>query len=291
MSSASYKALCFIPTPSQCSGAMRILSCTFFLLFLPVTLANLSPLSDPVCAHGNIPLENHYLGNPSDLVEIFGDFRMIARTINDICLGFNPELPNARCTCDKLTYETTCPGASTWTLDQWQIIAEQLCQKVCTCDPKFYKDYTDDEQDMESLKATSDTGLMDPSERKSFLDWTLRDVGRYLRGKCRWRCTGPQNCRQAHKACRRTPTTCKVHRKANGASFSSGLCVPRTMSIFEASAYKGLMPREDSETPPAIALESCACNQTYVSHACCESTDGVIWEEPHRKLGILEEKI
>ncbi|KAI9681250.1 MAG: hypothetical protein M1817_002532 [Caeruleum heppii] len=32
---------------------------------------------------------------------------------------------------------------------------------------------------------------------------------------------------------------------------------------------------------------ACPCNQTYVSYACCESDSGIIYEEPHKKLGEL----
>ncbi|KAI9757588.1 MAG: hypothetical protein M4579_003400 [Chaenotheca gracillima] len=31
----------------------------------------------------------------------------------------------------------------------------------------------------------------------------------------------------------------------------------------------------------------CPCNSTYVSHACCGATDGLVWEGPQAKLGEL----
>ena len=34
-------------------------------------------------------------------------------------------------------------------------------------------------------------------------------------------------------------------------------------------------------------LDACACNTTYVSHACCKSSDGRVWEHPSKKLGRL----
>ena len=33
--------------------------------------------------------------------------------------------------------------------------------------------------------------------------------------------------------------------------------------------------------------EPCACNTTYVSHGCCDSEDGRVWEAPEAKLGEL----
>ncbi|KAI9726094.1 MAG: hypothetical protein M1828_002102 [Chrysothrix sp. TS-e1954] len=35
------------------------------------------------------------------------------------------------------------------------------------------------------------------------------------------------------------------------------------------------------ESPP------CPCNETYVSHACCDARQGMVWEAPHLKLGEL----
>jgi hypothetical protein len=34
--------------------------------------------------------------------------------------------------------------------------------------------------------------------------------------------------------------------------------------------------------------EGCLCNSTYISHACCEASDGLVFEPPHLKLGELE---
>lgn len=31
----------------------------------------------------------------------------------------------------------------------------------------------------------------------------------------------------------------------------------------------------------------CPCNSTYVSHSCCDSKTGLVWEEPHQRLGEL----
>ena len=35
-------------------------------------------------------------------------------------------------------------------------------------------------------------------------------------------------------------------------------------------------------------MRPCPCNATYVSQACCAAADGLVWEEPHFKLGELE---
>ncbi|KAI9892201.1 MAG: hypothetical protein M1814_001660 [Vezdaea aestivalis] len=32
----------------------------------------------------------------------------------------------------------------------------------------------------------------------------------------------------------------------------------------------------------------CPCNRTYVSHSCCESESGLVWEPPHYKMGQLD---
>jgi hypothetical protein len=34
--------------------------------------------------------------------------------------------------------------------------------------------------------------------------------------------------------------------------------------------------------------EPCACNSTYVSAACCQSDDGMVWESAEMKLGELQ---
>ena len=257
-------------------------------LLLPVTFSHvLLPLTDPVCANGDVSLQFYYLGDYPLLVRLLG-WDIIGRTINQICLGHGDELPDAQCTCDKSSYRTTCLGAEEWTPDQRQMIVERLCQKVCHCNPLVYNDFSADEDDLNSLDAASDTGLMYGSMRKSFPFRTLQDVGKFLKGKCKWRCTGPRNCIERQKSCAHIATVCRVQETANGIFSSSGLCVPPTMSISRASAYKGLVPREDSEKT-AVVFESCACNRTYVSHACCESSDGFVWEERQAKLGEMME--
>ncbi|KAI9725325.1 MAG: hypothetical protein M1828_003340 [Chrysothrix sp. TS-e1954] len=42
--------------------------------------------------------------------------------------------------------------------------------------------------------------------------------------------------------------------------------------------------KRDEEVP-------CPCNGTYVSHACCDSRDGLVWEAPELKLGELVEEL
>ena len=32
----------------------------------------------------------------------------------------------------------------------------------------------------------------------------------------------------------------------------------------------------------------CACNGTYVSHGCCTTLDGIIWEEPRLQIGLMD---
>ena len=33
---------------------------------------------------------------------------------------------------------------------------------------------------------------------------------------------------------------------------------------------------------------ACSCNSTYVSHSCCTSRNGLVWEDPEMKLGVMD---
>ena len=39
------------------------------------------------------------------------------------------------------------------------------------------------------------------------------------------------------------------------------------------------------ELEPLEAGGYCACNVTYISSACCESSTGTVWESPEMKIG------
>jgi hypothetical protein len=60
----------------------------------------------------------------------------------------------------------------------------------------------------------------------------------------------------------------------------SPLAISGGISTIEES---GLLPRELEEPIPS----PCPCNTTYVSQACCDGHDGMIWEAPELKLGEL----
>ncbi|KAI9682253.1 MAG: hypothetical protein M1817_000307 [Caeruleum heppii] len=71
--------------------------------------------------------------------------------------------------------------------------------------------------------------------------------------------------------------------------FPSALCLLLTQAVtsgrrpYRVNPVNAVGGRSLSgNSPPA-----CACNQTYVSHACCNSVDGMIWEAPGRRLGRL----
>ena len=49
---------------------------------------------------------------------------------------------------------------------------------------------------------------------------------------------------------------------------------------YTAACMQSLVSIRDEPVP-------CPCNETYVSHGCCGSFDGMIWEEPGMKLGEL----
>jgi hypothetical protein len=39
---------------------------------------------------------------------------------------------------------------------------------------------------------------------------------------------------------------------------------------------------------PITTATACPCNTTYVSQACCDTTDGLVWESPDKYLGQLD---
>ncbi|KAI9676494.1 MAG: hypothetical protein M1817_000652 [Caeruleum heppii] len=109
-------------------------------------------------------------------------------------------------------------------------------------------------------------------------------------GQCGASCTGVAECRSPGAGVR---CTCKVPnwREAVTAGldpvFPTALCIAlATQMVNPVPAPPGLGRREVLEDDEAMA---CACNATYVSHSCCGSEDGMIWEDPGLKLGRMAE--
>ncbi|KAI9673214.1 MAG: hypothetical protein M1817_003077 [Caeruleum heppii] len=75
--------------------------------------------------------------------------------------------------------------------------------------------------------------------------------------------------------------------------FPKALCILVSQAL--ASGIKGGKPglkrREDQPVEEGATKErdilACACNATYVSAGCCESAEGMVWEDPELKLGRL----
>ncbi|KAI9673855.1 MAG: hypothetical protein M1817_002061 [Caeruleum heppii] len=68
--------------------------------------------------------------------------------------------------------------------------------------------------------------------------------------------------------------------------FPQAACLLATLAVAKAKPRIG--GRRRGVQPDALASSiACACNQTYVSRACCEKVDGLVWEAPGMKLGRL----
>ena len=99
-------------------------------------------------------------------------------------------------------------------------------------------------------------------------------------------CAGPGSSNKCSDGCR-----CQI----DGQSVNPAQFNPNQLTAFCVDAYtfsqlnrghRRKHPRNlggtlDGQRP------YCPCNVTYVSHACCESNDGLVWEVSHMKVGEL----
>ncbi|KAI9720511.1 MAG: hypothetical protein M1828_005682 [Chrysothrix sp. TS-e1954] len=91
-------------------------------------------------------------------------------------------------------------------------------------------------------------------------------------GSCNGTCTAGQDCGAQADTC-----ICKV---------VSSTYIPRLgIEKYLAECSLPLLGKRDMETIEA----PCPCNTSYVSHACCDTRDGWVWESEDRKLGELLE--
>lgn len=44
-------------------------------------------------------------------------------------------------------------------------------------------------------------------------------------------------------------------------------------------------------TMSVVHARPCLCNSTYISEACCDAADGLVYEPPHFELLPLEEEL
>ncbi|KAI9893723.1 MAG: hypothetical protein M1814_005939 [Vezdaea aestivalis] len=73
---------------------------------------------------------------------------------------------------------------------------------------------------------------------------------------------------------------------ARGLSLVTGVFLAATCQLLGSGSSQGLLGGRSVQ-----AEEShCVCNSTYVSAACCQATDGLVWEAPNFKMGILLEQ-
>ena len=63
----------------------------------------------------------------------------------------------------------------------------------------------------------------------------------------------------------------------------AGLYVPWKCGMFDHLGKRELVKS-------AVGEVACACNQTYVSEACCRVRDGLVWEGKEMWLGVLGEE-
>ncbi|KAI9680095.1 MAG: hypothetical protein M1817_005111 [Caeruleum heppii] len=109
--------------------------------------------------------------------------------------------------------------------------------------------------------------------------------------QCGTTCISNQSCRGdgSPKGCRCVAATLD-DAKAQGLDpvFPSALCLVTTFVAANAAAKVKPLGGRSAEGLPPLA---CACNQTYVSQACCGSPDGMIWEAPAMRLGKLADSV
>lgn len=96
---------------------------------------------------------------------------------------------------------------------------------------------------------------------------------------CGGNCTGQADCSTEEGE---TSCGCIATSSMMGASLSdvvySASCQASQSTIAGGGRGGG---RRDLEGMP------CPCNASYVSHTCCSANDGLVWEAPEAKLGVL----
>ena len=107
-----------------------------------------------------------------------------------------------------------------------------------------------------------------------------------------------------YNSCSSNSCECRAVRTFSaGEHFYKGIClksdITNLVGVFLLSAggfgtggsvinsLGGKIKREEQEVK--WELMGCPCNTTYVSEACCSAPEGLVWEAPELKLGILSE--
>jgi hypothetical protein len=85
---------------------------------------------------------------------------------------------------------------------------------------------------------------------------------------CGFGCTSFSDCTEYEQVPGCDGLVCQPTEASAGAYFAIGSCV-------------GLGRKRDTSM-------ACSCNSTYVSHSCCGSRNGLVWEDPELKLGIMD---
>ncbi|KAI9675033.1 MAG: hypothetical protein M1817_001439 [Caeruleum heppii] len=106
-------------------------------------------------------------------------------------------------------------------------------------------------------------------------------------GTCGGRCTNVKDCGpgDSDTACTcRIPNWVEIIKAGLDPVFPLAICF---------TVAKQMAAAHHSRDIGNVSMESapCPCNATYISHGCCSSSDGMIWEDEGQKLGRLVETL
>lgn len=281
---------------------------SLFTIFIPITIAVYHRRYDaPVCIDGDVQLRTFfdppgaYPETPrAELTYVTqrGPPNFLSYTRNSLCLPPGTNSPpglDCKCTGEGDFIHTSCSQPEGWGMAQY-LLAYDECVGHCVCDEADTRQYRDGRnsgkyQDLvakdAALRKKKGRSHQNPGT-KSPLDYTLRDVGKYIAGKCKWRCSKMEHCAGAFPVHGCDRGVCNVKELGPGLYSSDGLCAPKSLNIWITTlglASGGFLGKRDFES---IGMGPCACNATYVSRSCCDSREGLVWESPDAKLGILQ---
>jgi hypothetical protein len=214
--------------------------------------------------------------------------------IGELCVGplaSNHEPPNW------VTFNCKCTGADkTISLDCEKplSLAQELydeflllCRSRCICNP-WNKDL--DPYD-NVVRAARGQPLL--SERPKTLSTKLKEkleekfeaAKKSIVDKCKRKCMGAQSCRRTFEKSRCGPLVCRMNSEWES-SRSFGRCEPPDLATWWTGSVD-LTNVGKRDVASSLVHRPCACNATYISHACCLADSGLVWEAAAGKLGKL----
>ena len=254
------------------------------------------PFSDVIWCEGDKSMGNNEWLRPDYWPDpiISGIFPVQYVSQVDVCY-VGSSLPNAGCACMKMSRDghrvvcTTPPGNSELHMPGSSgVSVVDWCERTCFCGDRDESPMARNEKALEAARKSAEK-LKDISRQAQAKQFLAKSslFSRFSKTRTRkgneYACTSSMSCPEG-MVCKTDVHDSAYENISPLPLFDQFSCV--VMSAGRSALGQGL----DSCSlcgRDELVLDStaCACNVTYVSRACCDSNDGIIWEAVERKLG------